>query len=66
MHDGSIATLEGVITHYETGGKTHINKNPAIVPFKLSSTQRKDLINFLHCLTDYEFLSNPEYLNPFE
>lgn len=26
MHDGSMGTLEGVITHYESRGKSHINK----------------------------------------
>ena len=66
MHDGSIATLEEVIQHYERGGISHVNKSQFITPFKLKARQRKDLINFLNCLTDEEFISNPDFSNPFE
>ncbi|MFT5822407.1 MAG: cytochrome c peroxidase [Crocinitomix sp.] len=66
MHDGSMATLEAVIQHYESGGTSHSNKSQFIIPFKLSARQRKDLINFLNCLTDEEFISNPDFSNPFK
>lgn len=65
MHDGSLASLEEVIEHYESGGKPHLNKSPLIVPFKLSSRQKRDLIRFLNCLTDYDFIANPNFANPF-
>ncbi|MCG8575022.1 MAG: c-type cytochrome [Flavobacteriales bacterium] len=65
MHDGSIATLDEVIDHYEKGGKAHPNKNPKIQPFKLNKRERKDLINFLNCLTDTTFLTNKAFGNPF-
>ena len=66
MHDGSIATLEEVIMHYESGGKSHVNKSEKIKPFKLSKRERKDLIHFLETLTDHEFITNPAFSNPFE
>lgn len=65
MHDGSIATLEEVIQHYESGGKNHINKHPIIQPFTLTKRQRKELISFLTSLTDHDFLSNPAFASPF-
>ncbi|MBK8373118.1 MAG: hypothetical protein IPL20_17590 [Saprospiraceae bacterium] len=32
MHDGSIATLQDVIEHYNSGGKSHVNKSNLIRP----------------------------------
>lgn len=66
MHDGSIATLDEVITHYESGGKNHPNKSDKIKPFSLTKKEKKDLINFLECLTDDSFITNPDYSNPFD
>lgn len=64
MHDGSIPTLEGVIRHYESGGKDHFNKNDVIQRFQLTRRQRKDLIHFLEALTDVDFIENPNFLPP--
>jgi cytochrome c peroxidase len=66
MHDGSIATLDEVIDHYQSGGKNHVNKSDKIQPFTLTKREKKDLINFLKCLTDDDFISNPDFSNPFE
>jgi cytochrome c peroxidase len=66
MHDGSMATLEEVILHYESGGEGHVNKSEFIQPFRLSKRERKDLIRFLECLTDETFINNPDFSNPFE
>lgn len=52
MHDGSIATLEGVIEHYNSGGLRHPNKSPILKPLNLTVQQKEDLINFLKSLTD--------------
>jgi cytochrome c peroxidase len=52
MHDGSLATLEQVIDHYNSGGKPHINKSFLIQPLNLSDQEKTDLINFLKTLTD--------------
>lgn len=66
MHDGSLASLEAVIDHYMSGGQSHVNKNPIIQPFDLTKRQKRDLIHFLECLTDEDFISNPDFSNPFE
>ncbi len=66
MHDGSIATLEEVIAHYKTGGIAHKNKSELLKPFTLSKEQTTDLIKFLNCLTDKEFLKKKEFRNPFK
>ena len=61
MHDGSIGTLEEVISHYETGGNNHPNKSDLIQPFTLTETERSELILFLKTLTDETFVNNPLY-----
>src|SRR5579885_1976332 len=76
MHDGSIATLEGVLDHYAAGGRTIVsginagighdnpNKDPLIAGFQLSDQQRADLIAFLHSLTDDMVLHDSRFANP--
>lgn len=59
MHDGSIATLAGVIDHYNSGGKPHINKSELIRPLNLNDTEKKALVAFLHTLDDHNLLKNP-------
>ncbi len=61
MHDGSIATLDAVIDHYQTGGKLHPNKSPLLKPFTLSNQEKTDLLAFLGSLTDMRFVLNPEF-----
>ncbi len=77
MHDGSIRTLEEVIRFYEAGGriiqngpyagngKTSPLKSGFVSGFSLTNDERSDLINFLHSLTDTEFLQDPRFSNPF-
>jgi cytochrome c peroxidase len=66
MHDGSIATLEGVLDHYAAGGRAsdNPNKDPLIGGFRLSAQDRKDLIEFLKALTDEEVLRDRRFANP--
>jgi cytochrome c peroxidase len=76
MHDGSIATLEGVLDHYAAGGRTvatgthagvghdNPNKDPLIGGFPLSAQDRANLIAFLESLTDREVLTDPRFSNP--
>ncbi len=59
MHDGSIETLEEIISHYESGGKDHPNKSDLIEPFTLTETERNELVLFLKTLTDESFINNP-------
>lgn len=76
MHDGSIATLEEVIAHYEAGGRTIASgpnagdgsksplKSSFVNGFTLTPQERKDLVAFLKNLTDEEFLTDPAFSNP--
>ncbi|MDO8365154.1 MAG: cytochrome c peroxidase [Saprospiraceae bacterium] len=63
MHDGSLTTLEAVIDHYHTGGKSHPNKSALLKPFSLTGQERADLLAFLRSLTDHKFITNPEFRN---
>jgi cytochrome c peroxidase len=77
MHDGSIATLEEVIRFYERGGRLIKHgpyagdgrlsplKSGLVSGFTLTDQQRRDLIAFLESLTDYTFINDPRYSDPF-
>ena len=77
MHDGSLATIEEVIDHYERGGtridsgplagdgRDSPNKSEFVTGFLLSRQGKADVIEFLCALTDDEFLSNPRFSDPF-
>ncbi|MBC8067302.1 MAG: di-heme enzyme [Deltaproteobacteria bacterium] len=77
MHDGSIATLDGVIDHYAAGGRTIAegepnagvgadspHKDSLIGGFEVTAEQRADIIAFLESLTDTEMLTDPELADP--
>ena len=74
MHDGRFRTLEEVLDHYSE----HIINSPSLSPvirntsnetggtsLQLSAREKKDIIAFLHLLTDSAFISNPQFSNPF-
>lgn len=76
MHDGSIATLDGVLDHYSAAGRTidaGVNagvgsaspfKSGLIVGFTLNAQERADVIAFLESLTDDGFLTDPAFADP--
>ncbi len=64
MHNGEILTLEEIMQHYNNGGKIFINKDKRMKPLGLSQEEIKDLINFLHALTDEDLIKNPKYSKP--
>jgi cytochrome c peroxidase len=65
MHDGSIATLEEVLSHYAAGGRARSGLTSEFLPgFKLSDDERADLVAFLVALTDREFIADPRFSNP--
>ncbi|MBU3003531.1 MbnH family di-heme enzyme [Paraglaciecola arctica] len=78
MHDGSIATLREVIEHYARGGRLIENgpnagdgnlsplKSGLILPFETTDEEIDAVIAFLESLTDYEFINNPKFSDPFE
>jgi cytochrome c peroxidase len=51
MHDGSLPTLEAVISYYNGGGVSHEGLDPRIRPLGLSAAQQADLAAFLDSLT---------------
>ena len=55
MHDGSIESIEEVIELLERGGGNHPNKSPLVVAFKLTETEKSDLISFFNSLTGSTF-----------
>ncbi len=63
MHDGRFKTLEEVIEHYDAGGEYGPNVSPVLRPLKLNKTQKRQLIAFLHTLTDRTFVSDLETQN---
>ncbi|AHG65037.1 cytochrome c peroxidase [Advenella mimigardefordensis] len=50
MHDGSIDSLEAVITHYEEGGIDRPSRSPEMKPFTLTEQERADLLAFLRAI----------------
>lgn len=66
MHDGSLATLEAVVDHYDAGGRGHENTDPLIKPLGLGDIDKADLVAFLKALTDEAFLTNPAFADPAE
>lgn len=77
FHDGSAATLEDVIAHYEAGGRT-IEAGPYagvgaesplksifVRGFELTAEERDDLVAFLRSLTDRALVNDPRFGSPF-
>lgn len=77
MHDGSIATLEGVLDFYAAGGRNitsgphagdgrlNPNKSDLITLINLDAQDKADIVAFLKTLTDHEFITNPKFADPF-
>lgn len=74
MHDGRFSTLEEVIMHYNH----HITQINTLSPFlqnnsntangkslDLTIQEEKDLVAFLHMLTDSSFITDNRFSNPF-
>ncbi len=69
MHDGRYSTLEQVIDFYSEGIHNSELTDPLIKGLNiggihLNNTEKQDLINFLHTLTDYALLSDSSYACP--
>lgn len=66
MHDGSMATLDDVIRHYERGGRHRgPYTSPLLAGFVLTNQERSDLKAFLESLTDRGLITDPRFSNPF-
>ncbi|MEP0176276.1 MAG: MbnH family di-heme enzyme [Paraglaciecola sp.] len=78
MHDGSLQTLREVIEHYARGGQLIESgenagdgnlsplKSGLITGFDATDDEIDAVIAFLESLTDYEFINNPKFSDPFE
>jgi len=76
MHDGSVATLDEVLSYYSAGGRTITAgplkgngvtspmKSPFIKGFALSPEDRADLLAFLESLTDTAFTTDARFSSP--
>ncbi len=51
MHDGSLKTLENVVDFFDKGGLPNRNLDEKIKPLRLTDSQKKDLVEFLKCLS---------------
>ena len=73
MHDGRFGTLEEVLHHYVSGGHVSPNRDPLIIRHDdpanprayMNEEHQKQLIAFLHTLTDSAFVAAPAYSDPF-
>lgn len=66
MHDGRFSTLEEVMDHYSKGVKdTNTTAGEVRGGFDMTNQERSDIVEFLHTLTDNEYLTNPDYASPF-
>jgi cytochrome c peroxidase len=67
MHDGRFKTLEQVLEHYNTGfvvtGTTDVNIALA-EKGRLNELEKTQIIAFLKTLTDYDFITNPNFKKP--
>jgi cytochrome c peroxidase len=51
MHDGSLATLDAVVDHYDKGGIDRPSRAEAVRPLRLTPGEKQDLIAFLTTLS---------------
>jgi len=51
MHDGSIATLEAVVDHYDKGGVDRPSRSELVKPLNLTAQEKGDLVAFMRTLT---------------
>lgn len=77
MHDGSVATLEEALDHYAAGGRKieggeyagdgaqNPYKSGFVGGFEMSDQDRADLVAFLESLTDWDFITDPRFGDPF-
>jgi cytochrome c peroxidase len=51
MHDGSLATLEAVVDHYDRGGVDRPSRSDLVKPLGLTPQEKSELVAFLKTLT---------------
>ncbi|MBX2872114.1 MAG: c-type cytochrome [Saprospiraceae bacterium] len=76
MHDGRFATLKEVIDHYSEGIQAHENldirlrtgfeQNGEPLKMNFNEEEKAALVAFLHTLTDYQFIQDERFADPFK
>jgi cytochrome c peroxidase len=61
MHDGSIATLDEVLSHYGDHGRGDPGTEATVLAVDLNLEEQRDVVAFLESLTDEQFLSYPGF-----
>jgi cytochrome c peroxidase len=62
MHNGSMSSLEEVVSFYNKGGGTRSTKDARLKPMNLSEEEEAELVAFLKTLTDWNFVQNEKFL----
>ena len=62
MHNGAFRSLDSLLEFYNKGGGVGLgldltNQTLSAKPLNLSENEKRDIINFLHALTDHEVIS---------
>lgn len=66
MHNGSLTTIDEVIDHYASGGKSSPNKDVLLDDITMNEDDKAALKAFLMTLNDEQFLKNEAFSNPFQ
>jgi cytochrome c peroxidase len=67
MHDGRFNTLNQVLEHYNSGVKNSSTLSSQLVGgIPLTNEEKLDIIAFLKTLTDYTFIEDKRFKDPFE
>lgn len=66
MHNGSLQTLDEVIEHYASGGKSSPSKDPLLDDIHLTEYDKFALKEFLLTLTDEAVIQKERLQNPFK
>lgn len=63
MHNGSMSSLEEVVSFYNNGGGTRSTKDSRVKPMNLSKEEEAELVAFLKTLTDWNFVQHENFLS---
>lgn len=78
FHDGSAATLDEVLDHYDRGGRLIEDgpfagdgaesplRDPFVKPIGMTAEERAAMHAFLRALTDEAFITDPRFADPWE
>jgi len=62
MHNGSMSSLEEVVSFYNDGGGGRSTKDARLESMNLSKEEEAELVAFLKSLTDWNFVQNENFL----